>query len=100
MRRRPPDGRPFYLPRPPLSPRALRPVSTFPVLLCGPLSPVMTLLSLGWDDSFANAFPSLSDSELMPARVALEHKHAYALLSASGDLIAECTGKLLHAAVS
>src|SRR5215211_49728 len=34
--------------------------------------------------------------ECVAARVALEHKHAYELLSSHGELIAECTGKLLH----
>ena len=58
----------------------------------------MHLFSLGWDDSFANHFPPFSAAGLVPARVALEHRHAYELLSASGDLTATCTGKLLHTA--
>ena len=36
----------------------------------------------------------------MPARVALEHKHAYELISAGGELTAECTGRLLHEAMA
>jgi ribosome biogenesis GTPase / thiamine phosphate phosphatase len=36
----------------------------------------------------------------VPARVALEHKHAYELLSAHGELAAQCTGKLVHDSMS
>lgn len=60
----------------------------------------MQLSSLGWDDSFARHFASLPVSDLVPARVALEHKHAYTLLSASGELAATCTGRLLHDSTS
>jgi ribosome biogenesis GTPase len=59
----------------------------------------MTLSSLGWDDFFANAFQPYSSDGLMPARVALEHKHAYELLTDNGTFSAACTGKLLHAAL-
>ena len=55
--------------------------------------------SLGWTDFFANAFQPYSDVGLVPARVALEHKHAYILLSSHGELSATCTGKLLHTAI-
>jgi ribosome biogenesis GTPase len=60
----------------------------------------MSLTSLGWNDFFANSFHPHSTSDLLPARVALEHKHAYQLLSAREELTAECTGKLLHAATT
>ena len=56
----------------------------------------MILSSLGWDDSFANLFHLFSSDGLVPARVSLEHKHAYELLAATGELTAACTGKLLH----
>jgi ribosome biogenesis GTPase len=59
----------------------------------------MTLSSLGWNDFFANSFEPFSEIGLIPARVALEHKHACSLLSTSGELSAECTGRLLHHAV-
>lgn len=58
----------------------------------------MNLSSLGWDDFFARHFASLASSDLIPARVALEHKHACTLLSAHGEFAATCTGKLLHCA--
>jgi ribosome biogenesis GTPase len=60
----------------------------------------MTLSSLGWDDFFANSFQRFSHLGLTPMRVALEHKHAYEVLSAHGPLTAECTGKLLHTATA
>ena len=56
----------------------------------------MSLSSLGWDDVFANHFQPFSSGGFVPARVALEHKHAYELLAADGELTAACTGKLLH----
>lgn len=59
----------------------------------------MTLSSLGWDDFFANSFQPFHSHGVVPARVVLEHKHAYELLSTHGDLTAECTGRLLHHAV-
>ncbi len=60
----------------------------------------MQLSSLGWNDFFARHFASLNAPDLLPARVALEHKHAYTLLAASGEFTATCTGKLLHAAAA
>lgn len=60
----------------------------------------MTLFSLGWDDFTAKSFHPFCPGDLVPARVALEHKHAYQLLSAHGELAAECTGKLLHASIA
>jgi ribosome biogenesis GTPase / thiamine phosphate phosphatase len=56
----------------------------------------MTLSSLGWNDFLANAYQPFSTGDFVPARVALEHKHAYQLLSIHGELTAACTGKLLH----
>lgn len=60
----------------------------------------MTLSALGWDASFEAAFRSSfpTTAGLVPARVALEHKGAYRLLSALGELDARCTGRLVHAA--
>jgi ribosome biogenesis GTPase / thiamine phosphate phosphatase len=60
----------------------------------------MSLPSLGWDDFFQNAFQPFATAGFLPARVALEHKHAYELLCAHGELTAECTGKLFHHAIS
>ncbi|MDO8539864.1 MAG: ribosome small subunit-dependent GTPase A [Opitutaceae bacterium] len=60
----------------------------------------MTLQSLGWDDSFARHFDSHASFGLEPARVALEHKHGFELLTPYGVLRASCTGRLLHDAVA
>jgi ribosome biogenesis GTPase len=60
----------------------------------------MILSSLGWNDVLADAFQPFSVDGFVPARVALEHKHAYELLSPLGELTAECTGRLLHTARS
>lgn len=60
----------------------------------------MSLPALGWNDFFQNAFQPFSSSDFLPARVALEHKHAYALLCADGELTAGCTGRFLHSATS
>lgn len=59
----------------------------------------MTLPDLGWDDSFARHFQSFAADGLVPARVILEHKHAYELLGADGEFSAVCTGRLLHHAL-
>jgi ribosome biogenesis GTPase len=58
------------------------------------------LSALGWDESFADSFQPHVSSGLVPARVALEHKHVYELLSPHGALNAHCTGRLLHASTS
>src|SRR5687768_1332849 len=60
----------------------------------------MQLSSLGWDDFFDHAFDPFRADALTPARVALEHKHAYELLAPDGELTAECTGALLHHATA
>jgi ribosome biogenesis GTPase / thiamine phosphate phosphatase len=60
----------------------------------------MTLSSLGWNDFFAKPFQPFSAGGFVPARVALEHKHAYELLVPDGPLTAGCTGKLLHDAAT
>lgn len=60
----------------------------------------MTLSSLGWDDFFANAFRPHQAANLLPARVALEHKHAYELIVPDGTVSAACTGRMLHESAS
>lgn len=60
----------------------------------------MDLSSLGWNDALAASFEPHRLVGLLPARVALEHKHAFELLSSAGDLTATCTGHMLHAALT
>jgi len=55
------------------------------------------LASLGWDKIFAGAFAEHAQVGLIPARVALEHKHAYILWSESGELTGRLLGRLLKA---
>ncbi|BET66524.1 ribosome small subunit-dependent GTPase A [Opitutales bacterium ASA1] len=57
----------------------------------------MSLPSLGWNDAFAAHFSTFSASGLLAARVAVQHKHHYRLLTAVGELDGSCTGRLLHA---
>ncbi len=55
----------------------------------------MDLSSLGWDALRAEAFAEHAAAGLVPARVALEHKHAYVLLGEAGELAGEVRGRLL-----
>ncbi len=60
----------------------------------------MSLRSLGWDDFFARHFEPHATAGLEPARIALEHKNSYELLTAQGACRATCTGRLLHDALT
>ncbi len=55
----------------------------------------MDLASLGWNDHFASLFGAHAAAGLVPARVALEHKHGYVVLAEPGELTAEVRGRLL-----
>jgi ribosome biogenesis GTPase len=55
----------------------------------------MDLASLGWTASFAQAFAPHAAAGLVPARVALEHRHAYIVLTEQGEIPAEVVGRLL-----
>ena len=56
---------------------------------------IIDLTTLGWRDSFAQAAAALVADGLGPARVISEHKHAYELISAEGELIGELLGRML-----
>ncbi len=56
----------------------------------------MHLESLGWDESYADAFRPYEPDGLAPARVAVEHRSEYVLYSEHGELRAELAGKLRH----
>lgn len=60
----------------------------------------MSFVNLGWSPLHAEAFLAYSHQDLIPARVVLQHRHAYEVLSADGPFNAECTGRLLHFAAS
>jgi ribosome biogenesis GTPase / thiamine phosphate phosphatase len=53
-----------------------------------------SLESLGWDERWATEFENLDLPELVPARIAVEHKSAYVLYSEAGELSGQTTGKL------
>jgi ribosome biogenesis GTPase len=57
------------------------------------------LSDLGWNEFFAQAFASHAEAGLVPARVVLEHKHTYVLMSESGELIGKVRGRMLRGAV-
>ena len=58
------------------------------------------LHAFGWDSFFEDRFERHRESGLVPARVAVEHRGAYEILTQFGELRAEATGRLLHEASS
>ena len=56
------------------------------------------LHTLGWSDHFAQAFEPLSRPNVIPGRVALEHKHIYRLFTEQGERLARAAGRLRHRA--
>ena len=56
----------------------------------------MHLESLGWDESYADAFRQFEQDGLAPARVAVEHRSEYVVYSQHGELRAELSGRLRH----
>lgn len=58
----------------------------------------MPLSSLGWNESFSAHFHPFATDGFHAARVTLQHKHAYRLLTGpAGEVDGVCTGRLLHA---
>lgn len=58
----------------------------------------MNLTQLGWNTELQQAFDLNNQIEWVPARVTLEHKRIYRVLTVQGDLLAEITGKMRHVA--
>ncbi len=56
------------------------------------------LARLGWTPAFEDQFAPHAADGLEPARVAVEHRDAYLLYTASGERPAELSGRLRHAA--
>ena len=56
-----------------------------------------SLVDLGWDDAWDEQLKQHGPG-LEPARVAVEHRGAYTLIASRGEVAAEVTGKLRHAA--
>jgi len=51
---------------------------------------------LGWDAGWASAFEQLHEENLIPARVAAQHRGAYEVWTADGDLRARAAGRLYY----
>lgn len=58
----------------------------------------MTLESLGWTPFFAGAFKPYEGKELIPGRIAVQHRTHYIVLSELGELKGEVTGKMEYLA--
>ncbi|WP_126429921.1 ribosome small subunit-dependent GTPase A [Brevibacillus marinus] len=59
----------------------------------------MNLEAFGWNSFFQNAFAPHEQEGREPARVILEHKHLYRVVSRHGELLADLAGKLTWNAV-
>jgi ribosome biogenesis GTPase len=55
-----------------------------------------SLEALGWDDAHASAFEHLQEDNLIPARVAAQHRGSYVLWSDEGELRAKPAGRLYY----
>lgn len=60
----------------------------------------MNLIELGWNSFFEKHFEQFEKQGLKPGRVAREHRQRYVVYSEYGELIAEVSGKIRHAACS
>ena len=57
-----------------------------------------SLVDLGWNDHFAQAFAAHAAPGLVAGRVALEHNHVLRVLTESGEWLAEVSGRVKHQA--
>jgi len=55
------------------------------------------LEALGWDAVWADELEQLEDDNLIPARVAAQHRGSFVLWSETGELRAKATGRLYYA---
>lgn len=51
---------------------------------------------LGWDERWQSELEQLDDDNLMPARIAAQHRGEYVAWSTDGELRAELSGRLFH----
>jgi ribosome biogenesis GTPase len=51
---------------------------------------------LGWDDGWSSTLEQLDGDNLVPARVAAQHRGAYVVWTADGELRARAAGRLLY----
>jgi ribosome biogenesis GTPase len=57
---------------------------------------VPALEELGWDADWTSSLEQLQDDNLLPARVAAQHRGAYVVWTADGELRARAAGRLLY----
>ncbi len=60
----------------------------------------MELHSLGWNEHFAATFASFGLAGLQPGRVILQYNHIYTVATVAGELLAQCSGRLRHQALT
>lgn len=58
------------------------------------------LIALGWDDALAEQFEPHARAGLVPGRVAVQHRGAYDVLTAEGELRCDVAGRLYDEAAS
>lgn len=68
--------------------------------ICGRGARIARLEEFGWDGFFQSHFNDCDRAGCCPARVALEYKHAFKILSEHGELTADVAGRLRHHASS
>ncbi|MCM3733060.1 ribosome small subunit-dependent GTPase A [Fictibacillus nanhaiensis] len=56
----------------------------------------MNLKSLGWNQTFEEAFKEYENQLLVPGRISVEHKGLYDVLTEHGELLGEITGKIRY----
>ena len=54
------------------------------------------LEALGWDAALASAFEQLAEDNLIPARVAAQHRGEYVLFAEEGELRAKAAGRMVY----
>ena len=55
---------------------------------------VPELTTLGWDDAWSSVFAPFDEQGLVPGRIAIQHRGAYDVLTAKGEVRARITGRL------
>jgi ribosome biogenesis GTPase / thiamine phosphate phosphatase len=61
---------------------------------------VLDLVTLGWNDRLTEQFEPYAAAGLVAGRVAVQHRGAYDVLTAVGELRCDVTGRLVHEASS
>ncbi len=56
----------------------------------------ITLEMLGWRREFADHYTLIKRPELMPARISVQYRSNYRILTTKGEMIAEITGKFIN----